>query len=195
MSATVGPEAGARPRRTVAELCDAAELGEEAVALSLQGTPPRELMRQLIDAGLFTDAVRFLAHALPGREGVWWTWVCARKAAGEAPPPPIRAALAATERWIAQPTDEHRRAAMAAAETADYGTAAGCAGLAAFLSTGSLAPPDAPVVAPGEFMAAKAVAGGVTLAVLATEPEKAEEKFRAYLALGLEVAERTRLWA
>ena len=95
----------------------------------------------LMEKAMYPDAVRFIAHALPKREAVWWGWVCARRSAGENPPPKIKAALDATEKWIAQPNDDNRRLAMAAAEKAELGTAAGCAGLAAFFSGESLAPP------------------------------------------------------
>ena len=104
---------------------------------------PLDFVGLLMEKALYPDAVRFIAHALPKREAVWWGWVCARRSAGENPPPKIKAALDATERWIAQPNDDNRRLAMAAAEKAELGTAAGCAGLAAFFSGGSLAPPEA----------------------------------------------------
>lgn len=147
-----------------------------------------------IEGALYPDAVRFIAHALPRREAVWWAWVCARRAAGENPRPKIKAALDATERWIAQPTDDNRRSAMGAAEKAELGTAAGCAGLAAFFSGGSLAPPDAPAVPPGEFLAAKAVSGAVIFAAVAKEPERAPEQFRSFVAQGVEVTNRVKLW-
>jgi hypothetical protein len=79
-------------------------------------------------------------------------------------------------------------------EAAEFGTAAGCACLAAFMSGGSLAPPETPPVPPGEFMTAKAVSGSVTLAAVVQEPDKAPEKFAEFMKLGIEVAERTRLW-
>jgi hypothetical protein len=140
------------------------------------------------------DAVRFIAHALPRREAVWWAWVCARKSAGESPKPQIKAALDATERWVVQPTEEHRRQALHFGEAADFGTSAGCAALGAFMSGGSLGPPDAPVVPPGEFMTAKAVSGAVILAAVTPEAAKAPAKFEEYVKLGLEVADRTKLW-
>jgi hypothetical protein len=143
---------------------------------------------------LYPDAVRFIAHALPKREAVWWGWVCARRSAGENPPPKIKAALDATEKWIAQPSEDNRRSAMAAAQKAELGTAAGCAGLAAFFSGGSLAPPDAPLVPPGEFLAAKAVSGAVIFAAVAKEPERAPERFRSFVAQGVEVTNRVKLW-
>jgi hypothetical protein len=155
---------------------------------------PREFVALLTDNKLFPDAVRFLAHALPKREGVWWGWVSARRASGATPPPVIKAALDATEAWIAQPSEENRRAAHEAAKAADLGTPAGCAALAAFFSGGSLGPAHAPPVPPGEHLTAKAVSGAVIFAAIATEPEKAPEKFKNSIAQGLEVTVKIKLW-
>jgi hypothetical protein len=171
-----------------------AELGEEAMALVRPELHPLDLVAVLMEKSLFPDAVRFIAHALPKREAVWWGWVCARRSAGENPPPKIKSALDATERWIAQPSEDNRRLAMAAAEKAELSTAAGCAGLAAFFTGGSLGPPEAPPVPPGEFLAAKAVAGAVIFAALAKQPELAPEKFRSFVAQGVEVTNRVKIW-
>src|SRR5436190_17204799 len=95
-----------------AQISSAAELGEAARALLKENQPPQEYLNLLVENAHFQDAVRFLAHALPKREAVWWAWVCARRAAGEEPPPKIKASLDATEKWIAQPTEDNRRAAM-----------------------------------------------------------------------------------
>jgi hypothetical protein len=197
MTAPVGAQAAftpQTPRRSSADLCAAADLGDEARALlDGGGPPPKDFISRLVAANLHAEAVRFLAHALPRRECVWWAWVCARKVAGDQPPLEIKNALDVTERWIVQPTEEHRRQALLFGEAADFGTPAGCAALAAFMSTGSLAPPEAPAVPPGEFMTAKAVSGCVTLAAV-LDPGRAVERFNEFLALGLEVADRTRLW-
>ena len=188
---------GQPPRRSVLDIAIAAELGDEALQLlrsdDVRGGP-REFLTILSKRNMFPEAVRFLAFSLPKRECVWWAWVCARKASGAEPPPPVKAALEATERWIVQPTDEHRRAAMDAAQAAEVGTPAGCAALAAFFTGGSLGPPNVPPVPPGEFMTAKAVTGSVMLSAVVTDPQHASDKFREFLALGLEVAERITLW-
>lgn len=189
MTAQTSPPPGA------AELCVLADVGDEARAFLAVDDMPRVFVDQLVSNGLFPDAVRIIAHALPRREAVWWAWVCARKVSGDEPAPPVKAALDATERWIVQPTEENRRDALAYGEAAEFGTAAGCAALAAFMSSGSLAPPDVPPVPPGEYLTAKAVSGSVTLAAVATEPERADEKFQEFLKLGLEVADRTKMWA
>jgi len=179
--------------KTVA-ISTAAELGEEAMALVRGELHPLDFVALLMEKALYADAVRFIAHALPKREAVWWGWVCARRTAGEAPAPRIKGALDATERWIAQPNEDNRRLAMAAAQKADLSTAAGCAGLAAFFSGGSLAPPEAPPVPPGDFLTAKAVSGAVIFAAVAKEPERAPEKFKSFVAQGVEVTNRVKLW-
>jgi hypothetical protein len=184
-----------QPNPKAAAIASVAELSEEALALLRPEVQPPQYINLLLEKNLFPDAVRFLAHALPKREGVWWGWVCARRVAGDNPPPTIKVALEATEKWIAQPTDENRRAAYAAAEAAPFSTPAGCAGLAAFFSGPSLAPPDLPPVPPGEFLFAKAVSGAVIFAAISKEPEKAPEKFKQFIAQGVDVTTRIKLWA
>ena len=183
-----------QPIPKVVAISTVAELGDEAMALLRPDLPPVDFIQLLVGKKLYADAVRFLAHALPKREAVWWAWVSARRAAGQEPSPKIKTSLQATEKWIADPKEENRRAAMAAAQTADLGTAAGCAGLAAFFSGGSLAPPEAPVVPPGEYLTAKAVTGAIIFSCLATEPEKGPEKFQAAIAQGVDVTTRIKLW-
>jgi len=184
-----------QPNPKAVAIASVAELSEEALALLRPDVQPPDYINLLVEKTLFPDAVRFLAHALPKREGVWWGWVCAKRVAGENPPPPIKTALEATEKWIAQPTDENRRAAYAAAEAAPFSTPAGCAGLAAFFSGPSLAPPDLPPVPPGEFLAAKAVSGAVIFAAIAKEPEKGPDKFKQFISQGVDVTLRIKLWA
>ncbi len=177
-----------------AQICSVAELGDEAGSLLKDGQAPQEYLALLMEQGHLKDAIRFLAHALPKREAVWWAWVCARRAAGAAPAPKIKESLEATERWIAQPNEDNRRIAMSAAEAADVATAAGCAGMAAFFSGGSLAPPGAQAVPPGAYLTAKAVSGAVTLAAVSGDPEKTPEMFRSFLEQGLDVVKRIKLW-
>ena len=57
--------------KTVA-ISSAAELSEPAMALVRPGTHPRDYVALLMERELYPDAVRFLAHALPKREAVWW---------------------------------------------------------------------------------------------------------------------------
>jgi hypothetical protein len=183
-----------RSGKTIAEIVEASELSDEALALFSDDQTPKEFVELLLEQEFYPDAVRVLAHALPKREAVWWAWVSARRASGDDPPDAIRDVLEATEAWIKEPTDQHRRAAMDKAEAADFSTAAGCAGLAAFLSGGSLAPPELEAVPPGEFMAAKAISGSIVLAAVLDEPEKANERFQGFMEQGMVVADKIQLW-
>jgi hypothetical protein len=108
----------AQGQSKTAAISAVAELSEEAMALATTQMHPREYVRLLVEKALFEDAVRFVAHALPKREAVWWAWVCARRASGESPAAKIGAALQATEKWIAQPNEDNRRAAMEAGRAA-----------------------------------------------------------------------------
>ena len=177
-----------------AEVCRRFKLEDEAGKLLQPQMTARQFLDALIQKQLFIDAVRFLAHALPKREAVWWACVCARQVSGPTIAPAVAAALAAAEKWAADPSEENRRAAMPAAEAAEMGTPAGCAAMAAFFSGGSLAPPTAPVVPPAEHFTGSSVAGAVLLAGVCTQPEKAPEKYRKFLAAGLDVARQVNLW-
>ncbi len=191
MAATTRPPVAAR---TMAEFIDLAALGDDAKAALAPTHGPRQYVQALLDRSLHVDAVRFLAHALHKREGIWWAWVCARRAYGDVPEPPAKAALDATEKWITQPTDENRRAAMRAAEAAGFGSPAGCTALAAFLSGGSLGPAETPPVPPSELLTAKAITGAVTSAAVSGDASKAVERFQGFIAQGLDVVNRLQLW-
>jgi hypothetical protein len=168
--------------------------GPEATALLRAGMTPRQYLDALGDAGLWLEAVRFLSWALPRREAVWWACQCVRQVHRPDDPKASLAALEATERWAAAPTDDNRRAAFEAAEAADFGSPAGCAGAAAFWSGGSMAPAGLQAVPPAEHLMPGAVANTVQLATVLHEPEKATEKYRLFVALAAEVVVGKSRW-
>jgi hypothetical protein len=180
--------------KSAEELCGRFELGEQARTLLRPGLNPAAYMDALLDKQCFQDATRFLAHGLPKREAVWWACQCATAVAGQGAPPPVAAAIKAVQQWVADPSEDHRRAAMTAAEAATFGTPAGCAALAAFFSGGSLGPDNVAPIPPPDKLTADAVAGAVMLAVVAKEPTKAVEKYRGFLSQGIEIANGKNLW-
>jgi len=136
-------------------------------------------------------AITFLAFALPKKEAVSWAALCTKLAGGPdgGPLPPKQAAaLQATQRWVQSPTDENRRAAYTAAEAATFGTPAGCVALAAFLSGGSLAPPDLQAVPPPEYACGQAAGSAIVIAGIVSSPEKAPQKYARFLAEGFAIA-------
>src|SRR3984885_1954493 len=184
----------AQTNSKTADVAAVAELGDDAMGLLRPDIAPRDYIALLMSKKLYADAVRFLAHALPKRQAVWWGRISAKKAAGSDPPPKIKASLEATEKWIAQPDDEAGRVAMAAAKEAQTTTAAGCAGMAAFFSGSSLGPPHVPPIPPGEYLTAKAVSGAVIYAAVGKDPVNAPGRFQSFVNQGVEVAVKIKLW-
>jgi hypothetical protein len=180
--------------KTAAEVCKRFPLGDDAKKVLREDQTPRQFLDLLLAQKLHVDAVRLLAYALPKPEAVWWACACVRHIAGASPPPKVLAALVAAEKWVADPSEDNRRAASAAAEAVEMGTPAGCAAMAAFWSGGSLGPPNVPVVPPGEYLTAHGVVGAVMLAAVQTEPAKTPEKYRKFLDLGIEVGNGTNRW-
>ena len=179
---------------TAAEVCQDLALSAEARPWLRDGQTPRQFLDQLVEKKLNVDAIRFLGHALPKREAVWWASQCVRSVAGTDPPPEVKAALRAAEQWVTDPNEENRRKAFAAAEAAGLGTAAGCTAVAAFWSGGSLGPANLPVIPPGEHLTARGVSGAILLALVLAEPEKAAEKASRFLAQGIGVADGRNRW-
>jgi hypothetical protein len=175
--------------KTAAEAGRAAKLGDEARALLREGLAPADYLALLEGRGHYPDGVRFLASALPKREALWWVCQCLRQSGGG--PGEV---LEAVERYVRQPTDTHRRAAMAAGEAAGLDTPAGCAALAAFASAGSLAPADLPPVPPADHLTAVGVANAVVIAAVSPRPQDAPAKFARFLALGRAVADGSSRW-
>ncbi|MEO6811368.1 MAG: hypothetical protein ABI353_19840 [Isosphaeraceae bacterium] len=178
---------------TTVEISQNAALSEEALALPTDGNVVGAFLGLLLEQGLDPDALRFIAHALPKREAVWWACQCVRAVASDLAPA-VASALDATERWVAEPNEENRREAGLAAEAAGVGEPAGCAAMAAFWSGGSLGPANLPDVPPGDDLTGRGVAGAVLLAAVSVEPERAPEKFRQFVKLGLDVAEGNLRW-
>jgi hypothetical protein len=174
--------------KSAAEVCGKFELSDPARTLLSAAGAPAPYLAAVIDAALWTDAIRFLAFALPKREAVWWACVAARTAFGPTPLDGEEACVAAAEEWVYRPSDEARRAVFPLAEKVGFKSPSGYAGLAAFWSDGSLAPPDQPPVPPDEKLCPTAVAAAVLLAAVVREPHKAQAKYRTLLASGLDIA-------
>lgn len=172
---------------TAQEICQLAGAGGHQLAAG-DGATPLEFLGQLMAQKRLDEAVKFLAFGLPPREAVWWACVCARMELGEAVAEPIVSALHAAETWVRKPTDDNRRAAMAAAQVAKFESPAAWAAVAAFWSCGSMAPPELPAVPPAPHLLGIAVAGAVTLAAVLVAPEQADEKRERYVAAAVHIA-------
>jgi len=183
---------------SVAWLVERAHLSDDVAPLAAASADGASLVQALVADGKAPEALRVIAAALPPREGVWWAWVSARHAAqlaaaGAEPPAPLTAALAAVEQWIANPDDDRRRAAWAAAQAAGLETAAGCAAGAVFFTSGSVAPADVAPVPPPAGIDRMLTGNAVGLAA-AVHPQHFEALAGAYIAQGLEVVKQLGGW-
>jgi hypothetical protein len=152
------------------------------------GASPAEFLNELLAAHSLNEALQFFAFALPPREAVWWACVCARTAHRGTMPQPLLKAVEAAETWVRNPTDPHRRAAMALAQATDLKSPAAWAAVAAFWSGGSLAPENLPDVPVPRHLMGTAVAGAVALAAVQSEPARADQKRERYLAAAVDIA-------
>jgi hypothetical protein len=174
----------------------AACLSPDALKLLEQGSRCRAFIRQLMAAGCEVDAVKFLAHALPRREAVWWGCMVVRLIAGASLPPGSApdAALRAASRWVVDPSKPNERASGQAGKAAGDGTPAGCLALAAYWNGGDIGPPGAPEVAPEPRITAMSVANGVLLAVFQSPPAQVRQASHQAAALAFGVAEGRYRW-
>ncbi len=175
--------------RTAAEICAHLDLKKEARSLLCDGMSPREFVEALATKQQYVTGIEFIAHALPAREGIWWGCLCLQHTCGNNLSGADRAACQAVVQWVVQPTEANRAAAKAPAETAGPASPAGALATAVNQTGGNIAPPKAPPMSPLPFAPAKAVSNAVKLVSVRSEPAKIVDTQRAFLELGIRIAE------
>ncbi len=174
--------------KTAAEVCGKYEQAAEIMPLLAEGMSPKAFIDKLVGEDLVQEANRFLAHALPKREAVWWACLCARDALPDSDET-SETLIKLAETWVRKPTDENRRSAMTAAEEAGFDSPASWAAAAAFWSGDSMTPPEMDPVPPNDELTGTAVAAAGLLAAYGGDPVLAPDKFRQYLDKGIDVAQ------
>ncbi len=165
------------------------ELSEDAIEFAEKGNlSPADFIDQLVASNFYFDAVKFLAHALPKREAVWWACLAVKTTLPADVPAPQQAALNAAEQWAIQPTEENRQLAKAWSEKTQNKSAASWAATAAFWSNGSMAKPGEPDMPVPPHLYAHAVSGAVSMAAFAQDPDNAAEPFKLFIRQGLDLA-------
>lgn len=189
--AATQPKFSAAPLEKVLE---GLELSEASAPQRRAGDDARALFERLAGAGLAIDALKVAAAALPKREAVWLALRCVQSLANDATPPVQRAALDAARAWVDEPNDERRRATNDAAEKAGLDKPFGCVALAAYMSGGSLGPPDVPPIPPAEFLCG--VASGLALEIALRQVPRTETGAveKRFLALAREVDQQRAPW-
>jgi hypothetical protein len=164
------------------------DLTEESATLLKSNPTTPDFLASCVEQGLFMDAIRVMAIALPRREAAWWACLNARAARKEDDPPSGLKALEAAERWVFKPTEENRVKAFEVAEIAGFSCPESYAALAVFWSGGSMAPPEAAVVVPpGDALTGTAAAAAVLLAA-AREPKTVDTWYRQAMEQAVDIA-------
>lgn len=173
----------------LAPLLPRLELDPPATAAITGAKTAAEAILKLEAAGLFNEAARLAAHALPKREAVWWGCMCARAIPDPALSATDMEALLAAEAWVRKPGDDAlRRAAMEAAQRTGFRSPEAWAAVGAFWSGGSMAPAGQPEVPPPDHLTGVAISGGVVLAAVRSRPERAPDRLARFLASAREIA-------
>ena len=147
-----------------------------------------EALERLEGGGFLIEATRLVAHALPRREAVWWACMCATHTAPPDLSAPDREARETAEHWVRQQSDKLRRAAMAHAETAGFGTPEAWAAVAAFWSGDSMSLEGQPLVPPAPHLAGTAAAGSIALASVRGDPRRQTSRLKRFLESGRNIA-------
>ena len=174
--------------RSVADIIEHAGLELESAALLRGEFSAEQGIALLRNAGRVIDVIKLLAHALPKREAVWWACTCGRALLGAGIPLSDEPAIATAEAWVYEPTDANARAAYGEAEPRGFQTPGGWAAVAAFWSSGSLAPPEHPIVPPADYLTGVAVAGAITMAAVVEPVLEMDARFLKFLNYGLDIA-------
>lgn len=133
-------------------------LSAEARALLEKSANVRRLLDALIEAGLLTDALAVVARALPKRYVIAWACECMKSALADDPTVKDidRAGLALAQQWLADPSEERRRAAFEFAERDELSSPGAWIAASAGWSGGSLAPRGYDPIPPPDHLPAEA---------------------------------------
>ena len=172
------------------ELCRYFTLSDEGKKTLQPEMTPEQLRPELLAKNPHPDAVQVIAHYLPKRQAVFWALTCVRQTFPE-PAPEAEAALKTAEKWIAEPSDENRAAALKAADAADSGTPAGCTALAAFYSDGLPKTEDPKANSRAWFLTSKLVASAVLLSAT-LDAEQMRPRFQAFVEKVLEFVKKSK---
>lgn len=140
-------------------------MGADDAALPAAGLSPEDHYRALRATEDRTGAALFLGAALPRLEAVAWAGRVLEQEAAAAPLRPAdRQALDHSLRWLGDQSDQSRRAARAAGETAGESSAERLLAMSVFFSGGSISEPDLPPIPPAPGITGRCAATAIIVA-------------------------------
>jgi hypothetical protein len=180
MSGPVPSADGAAAPVQAEKICCAYPFGLHVRRLLSQTQEPGAFVDLLMHKGLYADAVRFVGHWLPERDGVWWASLCTWHMGRGRLRPDEHEALGAAVHWVWKPSPERQDTARAAAARIGFGNAAAGAARAASLAASGLS--------------GRAVAGAVLFAVQGSPPTERARLTQQFLLLGRNIARGKMRW-
>ncbi|WP_218042977.1 DUF6931 family protein [Steroidobacter gossypii] len=142
-------------------------LSDDARALlkSKRDANVRRFLDELMGSGLPADALSLVARVLPKRYVVAWACDCFKTALADDPEASDvdRAGLALAQQWLAEPTEENRRAALEFAERGEFSTPGAWIAASAGWTGGSLLPRGYDPVVPPDHLPAEAAIAALRL--------------------------------
>ena len=156
-------------------------LGDEAK----RRIDPLVSLRAYLDSlrrdGLLGDAVDVVSYVLPKQYAIAWGCECWRVAHERAEPDPVdKSAAAAAQRWLQDPSEENRRAALMLADRLGYRTAGAWLAAAAGWTGGTMMPGGEYEVPPPPGLSGNAVSAALKL-LAATEPDAFNERLAQFV--------------
>jgi hypothetical protein len=170
------------------EIAEQLQMADEHLAVAKTVKTGPEFVAALAAQGAFAKAVRVQAHLLPKRHAVWWGILCVEHACGESLPPAEASAKEAAFHWVEEPQDSLRRRCEAAAGKTKFDGPGSWLAMAAFWSSGSIAPEDMGDVEPDEKLTGQAIASSLMIAAVSGDATQAKIRYRAFLAKAPEVS-------
>jgi hypothetical protein len=164
------------------------ELDEQGQKLLSDEISPADFIQALIDNDDYSDAVSFVAYALPKREATWWACQCVRSCLNDQSITTDKKAIELAEAWVYKPTSENCRLNYQAAEATEFKTPAGWAAMAAFWSGDNISLVENTIVVPDKDLTAKAVIGAVMMAAVLDGAETVKEKYQLFMRQGIDIA-------
>jgi hypothetical protein len=177
--------------KSVAQICTEFDVEDAVLPLINDKILPHEFLGLLIGDARYFEAMRFLAHALPKRESVWWACQCARSTFKQTITQAAAASIAAAEAWVYKPTEENRAKADAIVKSLkkiDSNTAWAAAAASWSSAPQPAGAPAAPVPPIPNELTGRAVTVSLTLSAVALGTTKLQDTLRQFVDKGLDLA-------
>jgi hypothetical protein len=145
-------------------------------------------IEELIERGEQADALGVAARALPKRYVVAWACECLKSVLADLSTANDvdRAGLAVAQQWLADPTEENRRAALDFAEAGEFGSPGAWIAASAGWNGGSLLPRGYDEVPPPDHLPAEAAVAALRLA--ASRAADYSGAMRGFIARALQIS-------